>query len=121
MVRLTCMLRRKEGMTPAEFHEYWRSVHGPLIVQSQSGRHVVRYEQHPRPLEDYAGDDDPGFDGVTVQWFENMDAYRAHMAEPDFGDIWNDIERFLDTNALHFVLTEHPRLIMGEDVPYPLA
>ena len=44
----------------------------------------MRYEQHPRPLDDYTGDDDAGTDGVTVQWFENMDAYRAHMAEPDF-------------------------------------
>lgn len=121
MVRLTCMLRRKEGMTPSEFHEHWRSMHGPLIAQSQSGSHVLRYEQHPRPLEAYDGDDDAGFDGVTVQWFESMDAYRAHMAEPDFGDIWNDIERFLDTGQLHFILTEHPRLIMGDQEPFPLA
>ena len=74
MVRLTCLLRRKEGLTPAEFHAHWREVHGPLIAASKSGSHVVRYEQHPRPLDDYAGDDDPGFDGVTVQWFESMDA-----------------------------------------------
>lgn len=122
MVRLTCLLRRKEGLTPAEFHAHWRDVHGPLIAASRSGRHVVRYEQHPRPLEDYDGDADPGYDGVTVQWFESMDAYRAHMQEPDFGDIWADIERFLDTSRLHFVLTEHPRLVMGDGgASFPLA
>ena len=74
-----------------------------------------------RLVDDYQGDDDPGFDGVTVQWFESMASYRAHMAEPDFGDIWADIETFLDTERLHFVLTEHPRLVMGEDAPFPLA
>jgi uncharacterized protein (TIGR02118 family) len=122
MVRLTCLLRRKQGLTPAEFHAHWREVHGPLIARSASGRHVVRYEQHPRPLDDYAGDDDPGFDGVTVQWFESMDAYRAHMGEPDFSDIWSDIEQFLDTDKLHFVLTEHPRVVMGDDASsFPLA
>ncbi len=121
MVRLTCVLRRKEGLTPAQFHAHWREVHGPLIAASQSGRHVLRYEQHPRPLDDYQGGDDPGFAGVPVQWFASMDAYRAHMAEPDFGEIWADIERFLDTEKLHFVLTEHPRLIMGEEAPFPLA
>lgn len=122
MVRLTCLLRRKKGLTPAEFHQYWREVHGPLIAQSLSGRHVVRYEQHPRPLDDYAGDDDRGFDGVTVQWFESMDAYRAHMGEPDFSEIWSDIENFLDTDQLHFVLTEHPRVVMGDDAgSFPLA
>jgi len=120
MVRLTCLLRRKAGLTPAEFHEHWRTVHGPLIAASQSGSHVVRYEQHPRPLSDYQGDDDPGFDGVTVQWFESMDEYRAHMGEPDFSVMWQDIETFLDTDSLHFVLTEHPNLVMGSD-PFPLA
>ena len=47
-----------------------------------------------------------GFDGVTVQWFEDMDAYRAHMEEPDFPEIWADISNFLDTDKLHFIVTE---------------
>jgi uncharacterized protein (TIGR02118 family) len=121
MVRLTCLLRRKAGLTPAEFHTHWRAVHGPLIAASLSGRHVVRYEQHPRPLSDYGSDEDPGFDGVTVQWFESMSAYQAHMAEPDFPAIWQDIESFLDTDRLHFIVTEDPHLVMGDEEPFPLA
>jgi uncharacterized protein (TIGR02118 family) len=122
MVRLTCLLRRKDGLTPAEFHAHWSEVHGPLIARSQSGRFVVRYEQHPRPLDDYRGEDDPGFDGVTVQWFESMDDYRAHMAEPDFPEIWTDIDRFLDTERMHFIVTEHPHLVMGDGAgSFPLA
>jgi uncharacterized protein (TIGR02118 family) len=122
MVRLTCLLRRKDGLSPAEFHAHWNEVHGPLIARSQSGRFVVRYEQHPRPLNDYRGDDDPGFDGVTVQWFETMDDYRAHMGEPDFPEIWADIDQFLDTERMHFIVTEHPRLVMGDEAAsFPLA
>jgi uncharacterized protein (TIGR02118 family) len=122
MVRLTCLLRRKEGLTPAQFHTHWQEVHGPLIQSSKSGSHVVRYEQHPRPLDDYDGDDDGGFDGVTVQWFESMDEYRAHMGEPDFPEIWTDIGNFLDTDRMHFIVTEHPRLVMGDDAgSFPLA
>jgi uncharacterized protein (TIGR02118 family) len=122
MVRLTCLLRRKEGLTPAEFHRYWQEVHGPLIVRSTSGSHVIRYEQHPRPLEDYPSVDDGGYDGVTVQWFESMDEYTAHMAEPDFGDIWSDISQFLDTERLHFIVTEHPRVVIGDETgSFPLA
>ena len=111
MVRLTCLLRRKDGLTPAEFHAYWQDVHGPLIKSSKSGSHVVRYEQHPRPLDDYNGDGDAGFDGVTVQWFENMDAYRAHMGEPDFSDIWTDIGQLPRHReaALHRHRTSPPR------------
>lgn len=121
MVRLTCLLRRKAGVTPAEFHEHWRTVHGPLVRSTRSGSHVLRYEQHPRPLSDYSGDDDPGYDGVTVQWFASMAEYRAHMAEDDFATVWADIETFLDTERLEFVVTEDPRVIIGDEGPSPLA
>ena len=121
MVRLTCLLRRKPGVSPAEFHEHWRTVHGPLVASSRSGSHVLRYEQHPRPLADYAGGDDPGYDGVTVQWFASMEEYRAHMAEEDFAVVWADIETFLDTGRLEFVVTEDPRVVVGEPGPWPLA
>ena len=56
-----------------------------------------------------------------MQWFESMDDYRAHMAEPDFPVIWKDIENFLDTDSLHFVVTEHPHLVMGDPDPFPMA
>jgi uncharacterized protein (TIGR02118 family) len=121
MVRLTCLLRRKAGMTPAEFHDHWRNVHGPLIGTTRSGSHVLRYEQHPRPLSDYHGDEDPGYDGVTLQWFESMDEYRSHMAEDDFAVVWADITTFLDVDRLEFVVTESPRLVSGTDGPWPMA
>ena len=113
MVRLTCMLRRKAGLTPAEFHEHWEKVHGPLTISLECGSYVVRYEQLPRALDSYSGDDDPGFDGVTVQWFNSMDDYNAHMAASDFSVMWADIESFLDVPSLHFVVTEEPgRLVI---------
>lgn len=112
MVRMTCMLRRKPGMSPKEFHEYWRNHHGPLVASTRNGRHVLRYEQHPRPLDDYRGDDDPGFDGVTVQWYESMGEYEASLAEPDAALVMEDVAKFLDPDRLYFVLTEHPAVIM---------
>lgn len=119
MIRLTCLLRRKEGTTPTEFQDYWRNHHGPLVAHAKCGHHVVRYEQHPRPLDDYGSDDDrSGYDGVTVQWFESMDAYRAHLAEEDFPEIMADIGRFLDTDRLEFVLTEDPRVIIDGAVEH---
>ncbi len=113
MIRLTCLLRRKEGLTPAEFQHYWRTQHGPLVANTKAGQHAIRYEQHPRPLDDYRDDHDrSGYDGVTVQWFESMDSYRAHMGEDDFPAMMDDITQFLDTDSLEFVLTEEPRVIV---------
>ena len=104
-------------MSPEEFHAHWRNVHGPLVASTQSGSHVIRYVQHHRSLEDYSGDDDPGYDGVTEQWFESMAEYRRHMAEPDFQKVWADVESFLDVEKLVFVVTEEPVVIVDGPLP----
>jgi len=112
MITLTCLVRRKDGMSPEDFHAYWRDRHGPLVASTKSGSHVLRYEQHHRPLDDYGEGDDGGFDGVTVQWFASMDEYRAHIAEEDFAEVWADLPHFLDTDRLAFVLTEEPVVVV---------
>jgi uncharacterized protein (TIGR02118 family) len=113
MVKLTCLLKRKEGSTPAEFQTHWKNIHGPLIAGSKSGSHVIRYEQHPRPLDDYRSDDDrSGYDGVTVQWFPSMDEYKAHMGEDDFPEVMDDVANFLDLDHLDFVVTEQPWVVI---------
>jgi len=126
MVKLTCLLRRKPGMSPEEFHTYWREHHGPLVASTQSATHVVRYEQHHRPLSSYTnvavgvtGGGDDGYDGVTEQWFASLDEYQAHLAEKDFKEVWSDLENFLDTSRLEFVLTEETVVVMPGDVPRP--
>ena len=91
----------------------------PEIANSSAAKYVIRYEQNPRPLDDYRDDDDrSGYDGVTVQWFESMDAYYAHMAEPDFPAMMEDIAKFLDTDRLEVVLTEEPRIVIDGAVDW---
>ncbi len=112
MVKLTCLVRRKAGMDPEEFHRYWRDEHGPLVLSTVHGGHVLRYEQHHRPRADYGPVDDGGYDGVTEQWFASMEDYRAAVAEPDFRVVWADLGKFLDLDRLAFVLTEEPVLLL---------
>lgn len=117
MVRLTCLVRRKPGMTPAEFHRYWAEVHGPLVAATKSGSYALRYEQHHRPLSDYASDDEPGYDGVTLQWFESKEAFLQSIREDDYRLIDEDMRNFLDLDAIQFVLTEEPVIVVDGDVP----
>jgi len=119
MIKLTCLLRRKEGLTPAEFRSYWKDHHGPLLAGSRCGGHVIRYEQHPRPLDDYRDDGDrSGYDGVTVQWFRSMAGYDAHMKEEDFPAVLEDTAKFLDTDHLEYVLTEEPWVVVDGEVDW---
>lgn len=113
MIKMICLLRRKEGMTPEEFHRYWREQHGPLVMSTKSAGWVRRYEQNHRPLSDYRDDDDRrGWDGVTVQWFDSMDDFHASLREEDYALIDADTRRFLDLDALQLIFTEE-----AEEVP----
>lgn len=107
MVKLTCFLKRRAGMSPEEFDAYWRDRHGPLVASTRSARHVLRYEQHP------AAQRDSGWDGITEQWFESVDAFYASLREDDYHLIDEDLPNFLDVGALQFTLTEEPRVVIG--------
>jgi uncharacterized protein (TIGR02118 family) len=116
VIKLICFVRRKPGMTADEFHRYWREEHGPLVARTKSGQYALRYEQN-HVVRGPATDDADGFDGVTVQWFESVDAFYASVAEPDYAEIAADIEKFLDTSRLEFVLTEEPDVIVDRLKP----
>jgi uncharacterized protein (TIGR02118 family) len=109
MVTLISTLRRKQGTTHEEFLDYWRDHHGPLIAASSAARYVRRYEQHPRAAG--LGDDAP--DGVTIQVFDSLEAFNAHMAEDDFGAMLADLEQFLDTSALQWVVCDDATVVLG--------
>lgn len=111
MIKLICFVRRKPGMSADEFHRYWREEHGPLVTRTKMGSHVLRYEQnHVLRLND----DGDGYDGVTIQWFESLDAFYASVSEPDYPEVQADMEKFLDTTRLEFVLTEEPDVIVDK-------
>jgi uncharacterized protein (TIGR02118 family) len=117
MIRLTAMLARNAALTPEEFRAHWATTHAELIRTTPGvAEHIARYEQHPRLA---AG---PGawtgsehFDGVTVQWFESRAAFDAMLRSPDYRDrVAPDEQRLLDFERSAFLLTEEPRLVIGE-------
>lgn len=114
MIRLVTLLKRKEGTTHAEFLAHWHDRHGPLIANSSAARYVRRYEQHPVvwPAEG-SRQPEPPFDGVTIQEFDSVEDFYAHMQEPDFPAMQEDIARFLDPAALHWVICEEPTVVIN--------
>jgi|GEM_PF-164619 len=114
MVKLICFLKRKAGLSRAEFRDHWLNRHGPLVASSPDfARHIVRYEQNHRLDEDYAREEGGGFDGVTVQWFEAARNFLAFAREPSYRDtIFVDESKFLDHEGLVFVLTQEPENII---------
>ena len=95
MVKVFYLLKRKRGMSAEEFHTYWRDVHGPLFWNCTGAqRHVLRYEQHHVAPASGAS---AALDGISVFWFESVDAIDALHADPEFlGEVIPDGQHFLD-------------------------
>lgn len=114
MIRLVTLLKRKPGTTHEEFLDYWFNTHGPLIAGCSAANYVRRYEQHPASWPPAGSrQPEPDFDGVTIQIFDSVDDFMKHMSEPDFPRVMEDTEKFLDTSALHWILTDEPNLVIG--------
>jgi uncharacterized protein (TIGR02118 family) len=112
MIKLIAWFKRREGMTPAEFHAYWREQHGPLVVSTKSGAHAVRYEQNHRALSTYRdANERDGYDGVTEQWFTSVEDFWASLREDDYHLIEEDMAKFIDPASIRFVLTDEAEVV----------
>ncbi len=79
MIRMTFYLRRKSDLSRAEFQDYWRNQHGPLVAGFSSALAIHRYVQvHTQndPINDAmnkarGGGMEPVYDGVAEIWWED--------------------------------------------------
>jgi uncharacterized protein (TIGR02118 family) len=110
MVKVSVLLKRRPGMSAAEFHRYWKDVHGPLLLGTpELMHHVRRYVQCHSIAESFSGT--PGaaspFDGIAELWGDSVDDVRRGLAEPRYLErIRPDEEKFLDLPNCVFMVTE---------------
>ncbi|MEE4023368.1 EthD domain-containing protein [Gordonia sp. PKS22-38] len=98
-IRTVALLKRKKGMSFAEFDKYWRDVHAPLAADLPG---VVRYVQrHVVPQGD-ADEPDNVFDldGMVILDYESAEAMDAAWASPAGQKAIDDIDNFLDVNSV---------------------
>ena len=105
MLKLTFCLRRKPGLSLAEFQDYWLNKHGPLVRRLQPALGMVRYVQVHRDDElglgmaKVRGAPEP-YDGVAELWWESEEAFRASGRTPEGREasrlLLEDEARFID-------------------------
>ena len=83
MLKLTFCLRRKPGLSLAEFQDYWLNKHGPLVRRLQPALGMARYVQVHRRDDELGlgmakvrGAPEP-YDGVAELWWESEETFRA--------------------------------------------
>ena len=110
MIKISELLTRRPGMTRAEFHDYWRNVHAPLVMGiPEIRRHNRRYVQcHTQPeWFDFLPPGGALYDGVAEIWVDSLDAARQLFAEPKFAELVAPDElEFLDVGKTVILVTD---------------
>jgi uncharacterized protein (TIGR02118 family) len=122
MIRLVFVLRRKPGMSRAEFQKYWRETHGPLVAGFSTALNILRYVQvHTLddPVNDQLaaqrGEMEAPYDGVAELWWHNREALSANFgsgAGQEAGRrLLEDEARFIDLpNSPLWLAYEYPQV-----------
>lgn len=114
MLKFVTLLKRRPGMSRADFIAYYESNHARIGVKYLTGhacRYVRRYVQ-PVPDPVTGVPDEPEHDVVMEIWFADraaFDATMARLAEPAVAaEIAADEERLFDRSKhRHFFVEEH--------------
>ncbi|MFT4563128.1 MAG: hypothetical protein ACI9BW_002882 [Gammaproteobacteria bacterium] len=96
------LVKRKPGMDPGAFHQYWIDVHGPL---GGSIPQVLRYVQSHTRIGAYANGREPVLDGVALTWFNATADMRASAETQEYASTRADEANFL-TEPLDFVIVD---------------
>jgi len=103
MVKMVELVTRKPGMSPEAFQEYWRTVHGPIVLKLPG---IRRYVQSHARLSAYRAGRPPLYDGVVGVWFDNTDAMRQSEKTPEYAAVRADEPNFIDVGRLAFIITK---------------
>src|SRR5580698_7290350 len=121
VIKLTFCLRRKAGLSLADFQDYWLNKHGPLVKSLQPALGMVRYVQLHRLPGDLADGmrrvrsaPEP-YDGVAELWWESEETYRAARRNPEAREAGR---KLLEDEARFIDLPRSPLWLGREEVIY---
>jgi hypothetical protein len=125
MMKAVVLIRRKPGVSKAEFQAHYEAHHAPLAMTYISPFLVDYRRSYPLEAFSYADavdDVEPangsefGYDCITELWFADraqMDAMLAVLADPSVRDVLTeDEDRFLDRDTIVFLPCSETRTLI---------
>ena len=114
-------IRRLPGMSPDEFHGYWRDVHAPRFAESSDlAPYIRRYELNHRVASEYERGRHPQetatpqWDGVAVQWFDSLESFHEFLEHPARKEIYELDQPRFRTPETAAVITHEPSVIIDK-------
>lgn len=122
MYTLIVCLKRKPGLSRAEFLHYWRYVHGALIKESSNfNRHLMEYRQYHQSapaegLQALFGKVVDEYDGIAMLVFRSREAWQIAIKEPQYlASIRPDEYNFIDIKACKTFLMDAVAILPSEE------
>ena len=126
MIKIIFCLRRRSGLTPEAFQDYWLTQHAPVVAERAHRLGIRRYVQSHTLFDSRLGElaavrgfiDEP-FDGVAELWFDSVSVLYPSQAAPEASlqaarDLLADEAEFIDlVNSPIFVAQEHEIIGLG--------
>lgn len=112
MIKLIVVIKRRAGMTPAAFHDHWRTIHAEKVrACPASARYIRRYVQAHVPLSAYE-EGTPAFDGTAELWFDSTADMDAFYRDPAYlAQVEPDEPVFADMEATRFIVTQEETIL----------
>jgi uncharacterized protein (TIGR02118 family) len=114
MIKVIGLFKRKPGLTPREFRDYYEEVHAPLARRTAPMGDDYR-RNYPQ-LSRVEGKEIPGdaaYDAVSEVWFQDQAAYDAFaqaMLDPQVREtLVADEARFMDRTQSIIMIVEECR------------
>lgn len=99
MIKLVALVRRKAGMSPQAFRDYWLGTHAPLAA-AIPGMRGYRINIAGDP----GGQPEAPYDGSAEIWFDDRAAMAAGLGSPQGKVAGDDVAAFAE--SLEFLVTE---------------
>ena len=124
MLKVMLLLKRKPGLSLAEFIERYETVHVPLAEKYASRiKHYERHYLHPSPRDLYGNEvGEPAYDVLTELWYEDMEAFAEQQngmsRHPErIADIIADEESLFDRTKSRVAFVEDHISDLGARAP----
>lgn len=119
MLKLTFLMKRKQGMSFADFRDYYENRHAPMAAAECPGlvRYTRTYVTEMIPLSRRAQLPELDFDCITECWYDVEGSWEERSKDllpPEvFKRMAADEENFLDRASTRLLLTEQSESAPG--------
>lgn len=112
MIKVIVLVKRSVAMSPAEFHEYWRTQHAQKVRSIPASEKYIRRYVQAHALDAQYAMGDPAFDGTAEIWFDSLQDKDAFFSDRDYLAIVAPDERvFADMDQTRFLLCREEQVI----------